>query len=263
MISAQETLLKALQSELSIRQAKNSSYSLRSYARYLGVYPSTLSEVLTGKRGITRRLGAKLIPKLSMAAETAHELYQGLSNKNSKTTVVRDSDYTRLERETFQLISDWHYFAILSLAETNDFQDKPSWISKRLGIAPKAARKALTELERLELLSRSGKNQTLRPTGKRFSTSQDISDIAIRRSHHQNLELASRALDEAQVHLRDFSFINLAIDLEKLPEAKKRIIQFRRELGAFLESGKTRSEVYRVAIQLFPLSQRPNRRSNV
>ena len=52
----------------------------------------------------------------------------------------------------------------------------------------------------------------------------------------------------------DITGITMAIDSKKLKEAKKRITNFRRSLAEFLESG-TRDSVYRLNLQLFPLSK--------
>ena len=46
----------------------------------------------------------------------------------------------------------------------------------------------------------------------------------------------------------------MAISTAKLSEARKLIMDFRRKLCAFLEDGQ-RDAVYRLNVQLFPLSQ--------
>jgi hypothetical protein len=49
--------------------------------------------------------------------------------------------------------------------------------------------------------------------------------------------------------------MTMAIDPKKLPQAKERIRDFRRGLSEFLESGN-RSEVYRINIQLMPVTKK-------
>jgi hypothetical protein len=47
----------------------------------------------------------------------------------------------------------------------------------------------------------------------------------------------------------------MAIDVSRLPEAKARIRDFRRELCAFLQDGRPRQRVYELSLSLFPVSR--------
>ncbi|MDO9180986.1 MAG: helix-turn-helix domain-containing protein, partial [Bacteriovorax sp.] len=55
-----------LQEELLKRCRKNPSYSLRSFAKYLGIGHSALTEMLNGKRSITKKSIEKLGLTLSL-----------------------------------------------------------------------------------------------------------------------------------------------------------------------------------------------------
>lgn len=70
--------------------------------------------------------------------------------------------------------------------------------------------------------------------------------------HKENLKLAEKHLI-TNFDLSDYSSMTMAIDCELLPEAKELILNFRRQLMRFLESGK-KTEVYKLNIQLFPLT---------
>ena len=62
------------------------------------------------------------------------------------------------------------------------------------------------------------------------------------------------SLEKDPIDVRDMSGITMAISTRKLPEARKLIMDFRRKLCAFLEDGH-KDAVYRLNVQLFPLSQ--------
>jgi uncharacterized protein (TIGR02147 family) len=156
--------------------------------------------------------------------------------------------------DQYHLISDWYSFAILALAETEGFRDSPAWVAKLLKIKIPEAAKALQRLERLDLMTRD-KTGHLVTTGEQLATSTDTANLYLRKSHHQNLELARQSLDLDPVERRDFSSMTMAIDPQKLPQAKAMVQDFRRKLCAFLESGK-KKEVYKICIQLFPLSDK-------
>ena len=65
--------------------------------------------------------------------------------------------------------------------------------------------------------------------------------------------MGKHKLKEIGVELRDFSAMTIALDLEKLPEAKTIIREFRQKMGTLLRNGN-KTEVYQLAIQLYPLS---------
>ena len=58
---------------------------------------------------------------------------------------------------------------------------------------------------------------------------------------------------------RDFSSIMVALDPEKLPEVKTIIREFRQKLATLVKDGH-RSEVYQLAIQLYPITKSNNQR---
>ncbi len=54
--------------------------------------------------------------------------------------------------------------------------------------------------------------------------------------------------------MRDVSGMTMAVSKERLAEARKMIRDFRRRISGYMEGGK-RNAVYRLNIQLFPLTQ--------
>lgn len=140
------------------------------------------------------------------------------------------------------------------MVEIRGFKEDPQWIAKRLGITVRQAKQALTRLERLEMLVRNKRN-ALVPSGVQFTTTSDVANLAIRRRHIANLELAKASLEKDPVETRDFSEITMAVDVNKIIEAKEMIKKYRRELCQFMETG-TKKEVYKLCVQLFPLSEK-------
>ena len=66
--------------------------------------------------------------------------------------------------------------------------------------------------------------------------------------------MALESLGRDPISRRDFSALTMIVDPTRLPEAKERVLRFKRELGELLEKGEP-SEVYSLAIQLFPLTR--------
>jgi hypothetical protein len=49
--------------------------------------------------------------------------------------------------------------------------------------------------------------------------------------------------------------MSIAIAPDRIPAAKEKVKKFRRELADFLESSRSKTEVYRLSFQLFPLTK--------
>lgn len=266
-MKSQLTVQKLLLTKLAELQAKNPSFSLRALARRGGVSPATLSLVLSGRRNVSRKLVEKLSQTLGFDPRERAELLRGFANHNNQLAQADkvDPNYVKLSTDQFRVIADWYYFAILSLVKTQGFNSDPKWIAQRLGIKVSEAKTAIDRLKRLEILVADGSGGLTR-TAARYFSSDDVRDLSVRRSHFQSLELAQRSLEEDAIERRDFSSMTMAIYPSKLSEAKTRIRKFLQELDAFLEApaesnlSEKPQEVYRLSIQLFPLSKELKRK---
>jgi transcriptional regulator with XRE-family HTH domain len=227
---------RLLLDELALRKQKNAGYSLRAFARDLGISVASLSQVLSSKR--------KLSPKnLAKVAGTL-----GLS------PAMRDPvAYDELEEDTFRMMSDWYYYAILSLARLRTTRAEPRWIAKRLGISPPEARVAVERLERLGFL-RVAHGRLVCTAPPIISTTNEVPSAVIRRFHKQLLQLATLSIDRDPISRRQVSSMTMAVDPAKLEEAKRMVLEFRDRLTEFLECG-TLKEVYTLTIQLFPMTR--------
>jgi len=248
-------LARLLESEFSRLQARNPSYSLRAFAKKLGVGVSSLSEVMNGRRPPTLRFGERVVASLGIADDERARVLGELFKKNTETRVAarRSNDaFTPLDGDQDEVISHWYHFAILSLAETKNFKSSPEAIAKRLGLTVAEAKAAVDRLLRLKLL-RTEKSR-LKTTGRGFATTSGLPNSAIRRAHLRNLDLLHDRLESTPLEDQDFSAITMAVSKSKLESAKAKIKKFRRELMAYLEDGD-KDEVYNLSIYLMPLTK--------
>ncbi|RYZ93916.1 MAG: TIGR02147 family protein [Proteobacteria bacterium] len=229
--------------ELTSARARNPSYSMRAFALRLGVNQSVISQVINGKRPLTRKTAQRILEGLGQSAAAIELTLAGKAEEKNT--------YTSLSADSFQLVSEWYHFAILSLAETENFRGTPEAIASRLGITPQTAKEAMDRLLRLELLAAKGKR--LVATGKQLEAISAVPHVALRRANQDNLVLAEKALAEVPVELRDFTAITLCFDPDRIEDARAMIKAFRRSFDRAMEAGRKR-EVYKLSIQLFPLS---------
>ncbi|MBO9665587.1 MAG: TIGR02147 family protein [Bdellovibrio sp.] len=254
-MNAQIEIRKLLQIEFTRIKTKNPQYSLRSFARSLGVVPSALSEIMNSDRAITKKMGEKILTRLAVPPDRYFQLISKLGSQNIPGMMEDsvDPSFIQMNNDHYHVITEWYYYAILSLVEIKGFKESPEWIARRLNITAREAEQALVRLERLEMLVRNSSGR-LRPSDVNFTTAADVANIAVRQRHLQNLDLAKRSLETDSVDIRDFSEMTMAVDVKKMGEAKQLIKKFRRDLCKFMEDG-TKKEVYKICVQLFPLSK--------
>ena len=238
-------------------QTRNPSYSVRSFAKKLGVGFGTLSMVLNGKRSLSPKTISKIIEKLDIDPKGKQELVkriagiaQGDISVNKPTLAY---EFTQLKADQHFVLSEWYYLAILSLIRTRDFQSTPQHISERLGISPALAKQATDRLERLGLIVKTA--GVWKRTANALNTTDEVKSSALRKSHQINLNLAAKSLDEDELETRDFTWQTCALDPSQLPAAKKKIRNFLDEFGQEFSTSKQATEVYRFSTQLFALSK--------
>jgi uncharacterized protein (TIGR02147 family) len=247
------TIKNILMEELAKRQTRNSSYSLRAFARDLGIGATTLSDVLADKRNLSKTNLHKVMETLLVSPaekETLWNHYKAYVNRPQL-----EDDRKTLDEDTFRLIADWHYLAILNLAKMKECEAEPAWIATRLGIKAEEAEEALERLFRLELVKKN-RNRLFR-TSKPLTTSTEIPSAAIRKHHTQNLRLAEESMNRDPVPMREISSVTMPVNLEKLPQIKEMLLKTRKKIAALLEDDNA-SEVYTLSFQLFPLTKLQN-----
>ncbi len=249
--SQQSEFQKKLRDEFVRMKLKNPSYSLRAFAKRLGIEASPLSAIVNGKRRVSRQYAEKLLRRLSLNPIEIRKVISASGYETDQSGIT--SQYMQLAANTFNVIADWYHFAILSLAETNGFISKTEWIAKRLGISNSLAEGAVSRLIRLNML-RQDSHGGLHVTGQQYITTDGVESDAIRLGHRQNLEIAAAALDGGKMEDRDFVDITFAASPRMVATAKQEIRNFLASLSDRLEAGE-KEEVYRICVQTLRLSK--------
>ncbi len=245
------TSANLLQQEFCQRRAKNPRYSLRAFAKSMGIPSGRVSEILSGKRSLTPEMANKISERLGLGIEVRTRLFASIALER-QLPIPTQTPTHELNADEFNLIADWYHFAILSLMETKGFQSDIAWMAKRLGISSIETRSAMDRLKRLGCVEEKNGKYALRKGGT--TTTHEVPSSALRKSHKQSLEQSIQALEEIPVELRDITSMTMAIDVVKIPAAKAAIKEFRRKISALLESGK-QTEVYNINIQLVPVTK--------
>ena len=160
--------------------------------------------------------------------------------------------------DMFHIVSDWYCFAILNLAETENFKWDPQLIARRLGLSKLEVHVALERLQRVGLVVREpalpGRPSRLKVSNDFIMSQSGVPSEAIRSYHRQILNKALQSIEMQSLDERDLSGIGLAIDPNDLPSIKKDISEFQEKIAAKYKRGK-KSEVYHLEMALFRLTE--------
>lgn len=258
------TYQSILKSEYQQRHNRNTSYSMRSFARDLGLSQSFLSQIFNEKRKLSDEAGVMIAEKLKLKG-TKKRLFANLvrleqiSNPEGKRLLKveiekllnRQANFKPLDEDNFKAIADWHYFAILELTALDNFRSDLPWISRKMKLPLIEVKVAVERLMRMGLLQKI--EGRLVKTEKNYIF-ENVSSAAIRKHHRDTLALARSALLEQEMAHREFFTVVFPMDPLKINEVKRRIREFSEELTADMQETKPKS-VYKLAVQFFRLDQ--------
>jgi len=257
---------------LTRKMSKNSAFSLRAFARDLGVSHTYLSLVMNGKKNLSMKKVVHFTHLLQMDDKDAAQFMKAGSrdargrafeklklDSNKVKNRHTPESYFELETDRLRLLTDWYHYPIVELTHTYDFQSDPKWIGRRLDISPEQVNDALERLKRMGLLiEKNGK--LVKPLANTIVQSKTPSQY-IRNYHKLFIGKALQQLEsgaQEDVDSRDITAVTLPIDPTRIPEARKKIAAFRRSLWRFLSHGE-QTEVYQLNIQMFPLTARKSK----
>jgi uncharacterized protein (TIGR02147 family) len=254
-----------LKAELDKRASNNPLFSGNAFAKKIGLSQSYLSLILTDKRSLTEKSARIISKSLNLSPSEIDYLTLLVKKENSKDSSVKKHYNDELQKfrhqnqvdeinlEKFKVISDWHHSALLELMTLKNVAHTDRAFAKRLSLDVPTVREALKRLEQLELIKKEN-NRYVRSDKGNLATPTDISHEGLRNFHRQILKKATLAIDEQSVKQRVFSGMTMSIDVDKLPQAKKLIENFKNEMSHLLEV-ETKTKVYQLSIQLFQLDK--------
>ncbi len=258
--------IEYLESSFKEKCQKNSNYSLRSWAKHLGLKDSaSLSAVLRRKRKISRSLANKLRAGLGLDEQSLRYFDIICRVSNSSDQLEREffsnlaNDFRPyperclIDLEEFDAFVGWYHFVILEMTRLSDFNPDVNWIYQRLGktVSKKDIKDGIDRLIKLGYLKALG-DGSLVQSQNYLKTSNGVPSAALRSIHRQHIQKALEAIDSQGLDQRDITGFNTVTSAEKVIQAKEKIRNFRSELAAFLEDPQG-DTVYQVNVQMFDL----------
>ncbi|MCU1441761.1 MAG: hypothetical protein JWP85_2758 [Rhodoglobus sp.] len=254
---AESVVLETLRFEFSRRLQRNPQYSMRSFAKHIGVSHTLLSLVLNGHRKPSRGMVEQLAERLQYSpAKTAFLLGEQEKQNRSRAQVNKNSSKQEtISLDQFALISEWQHYAILSLLQVPDTEFEAKFIAKRLAISPLLAKVSMQRLLNLGIVEQDASGKWKQKSGP-IIVENTRSTESTRKFQRQLMGKAVDSMLNDPMEARDLSSTTFAMDPKHIPFAVKRIREFRRQLTDELEAFGEAKEVYNLTVQIFPTSKR-------
>lgn len=140
-----------LREEFSRRRAANPRYSLRAFARFLGLEHSTLSQILRGRRALPPSKLAPVAARLGLGAEEI-AAYRGASALGDAARVAAQVKQLSWLAEAAALMQAAAHWQLLALIESAEWRPDMRWASHRTGFTVDELNEATSRLLRLGLV---------------------------------------------------------------------------------------------------------------
>lgn len=243
-----------LRERLRAAKRRNPRFSLRAFAKQLGIDYSTLSQVLRSRRGLSARALEAIGKRIGLSEQAIRTYAQSLKKKPRPKNLPAAIRKIHLDLDTFHLLSVWYHCAILELTRIREFRTDSRWIAKALGISVEDVNIAVQRLLRLGLLEMAGRNRWIDKSGDAEFRTAALTDAARARMNEEIHESALAAIRRIPSAYRAHRQALVALDSTQLSRLNRLADDFLQELRSLASDGGTKDDVYQVAIAIFPVT---------
>ena len=176
-----------LEKEFAERRDKNSRYSLRAFAAFLGADHSTLSQILRGSRPVPVARIRVWGKKLEMSTEEI-TVYIAAEHAPDPADAGRGEQMRHWTAEAMHIVSNGTHFDIVRLSRMPDFRTDSRWIAHQIGASVDEVNLAVSRLMRLRLIEAGEASKWSERTGLARLTEENFRTLALVRVREQAAE---------------------------------------------------------------------------
>ena len=254
-----------LKTELIKRFQRRPQYSLRAFARDLELSPSTLSDFLNNKLGISEERISQLSKKIAL--ENKHKEHWldlvklKFSKKNSDVQLAKIRIKQRLEKNggklplaRFKTLTTWYYLCVYHLIQMHPrFQDANK-CSQALGITFPQVQAALKALIQVGILTWDG--TLYKPQDDYVLVSEKTPSEHVRQYHSQFLKKAWDSVEGQPPSSRELSTCLMTIRKNDIGKIRLDIQNFADQMVSKYTTTDDVDELYCLTTQFFSLTEK-------
>ena len=237
--------IKMVQQHLQERVSTNPRYSLRAFARDIGISPQLLSNFINAKRGLSEVTAAKIANEMQLDKRERELFLNEIRSQHARSFAVRRESKNKIQKlkstdrvlkthaltgDQFKVISNWYHLAILSLFRSNPAgPHTAATVSSRLNISSNEAELAISRLLKLQLIKKVQNRQQYQVMNLATEHESPQPGLAIRTFHLQVLKMLETQLQNGVVDTRYGSTVFLPLDVDQATRLKLLIHQFQEQ----------------------------------
>ena len=257
-----------LSAVLKERKSQNSSYSLRAFARDLGLSPTTTSHFLNSKIKITPKIMSQIVSSLKLpkkqeryfkllatfegtkSEDVRIELLSQLKTYSKVWTVVESA-----KSHQWNLLEHWFILPVLEFLPIIRKKTEIKEIAKRLNLKIEDVEMSIEALIQSGIVFENSEGQYLR-TNKQIIFDSAQPDLGLQSFHRQMLMKARSALVEQDNHEKFVGSETFAVASENISEIKEILETCFQQVLAICQKPQNPTDVYHLGIQMFNLTSR-------
>lgn len=170
--------------------------------------------------------------------------------------IASENSVTLVGEEQYDYYESWVNPVVRELAPKMKGAT-PAKIASELeyGVDTDEIKKALALLQKVNLIKKD-ENGNYVQSAKSITTGNfEVASLSVREMHRQMGELALKSIDEVSMKERDISGMTLGVSEVAFHKIAQEIADFRRRVGAIVNEDNGNERVYRLNVQLFPLTK--------
>lgn len=272
MIYEHDNSVGFLKATLEEKSKSNARYSLRAFAKKIGLSPGGLSQIMNGKKNLSVERAHAVGLALGLDAQETEYLLslvqletakapglklqylEKVKSLNPKLEGSKDLKETLLTLDHFKLISDWYGLAIIELVTIVQGEWTATSIAKKMGLSKIEVENALARLINLELIEQTSEGHFKRIAGA-VMVHASVPNEATRNYytgvHQRSLEsLTTQTSAEKVIGAQVFAF-----DPAQIEEVRELTDQFLNQLNELAKKGKNRTQVYQAITNIFNVTK--------
>lgn len=262
--TAPEDYLRILKEEFHNRKQKNSKYSMRAFAKYLGVSHALLSLVFLKKKGLSLKTAEKISSKLSLShyersifISSVEKCFSRSEKKKSDAGLAliqlkRKKQFKSITPETVTQLDHWAYIAAFEAIYSEKAQTLKD-ISFFLDQKPSLIAKVLTYLQEISAISEE--NGVYTALSSSLHTTNDIPATSMVNYHISIAQKSIEAIKHQPVHMREYQNTILTVSPESIGDAKKMIRNFIHEFNTRFYVDNNSTQIYSLLVSFFKMGR--------
>jgi len=231
-----------------------------------------IRNVIKGERNISNENILKIAKALKFNKQEVEYFETLVSFNQAKNLDERNLYFTRLsasrgrgwgikeiqtiKNDQFEFYSKYYHSVIRALIDIGEFKDDYKWLSKQVvpRITPFQAKKSIQLLEKLHLIKKNSEGY-YQLVHKHVTTPDEVKSLALLNFHVDTGKLALKAIATMPSNKRNVSGITMGVSSNTYKTICDEIIAFRHKLAKIAADDPKTESVYRLNIQLFPVSE--------